>query len=423
MFEETTLGNVVSSIVGGGTPARIVSDYWNGLIPWASVKDFSDGQSFIQNTQEHITEKGLMNSASHLIKPNTVLICTRMAVGRAALTTQPTAINQDVKALYTNEKITPEYLLLLLNQNRPLLESMAIGSTVKGIVLSQLLDLKIKLPPPGLQPKIAAVLSSVDRAIEQTEKLIEKQKRIKRGLLHDLLTKGIDAGGAIRSEATHEFKDSPLGRIPKDWEVENVGNFLMKARGFVQTGPFGSQLHAHEYVAEGVPVIMPQDILGEEISTLDIAQITEDKANQLKRHKTKVNDVVFARRGDLSRIVAINEKTQGWLCGTGCLLMRVSKKYLNASWFAHIYRWQTTQTQVEATAVGSTMPNLNSQIITNLLVAFPSIEEQDLITGISSAREKEIKILERQRQKLKAVKKGLMQDLLTENAEARIGNL
>ncbi len=69
-------------------------------------------------------------------------------------------------------------------------------------------------------------MSSIDKAIEQTEKLIEKQKRIKRGLLHDLLTKGIDENGAIRSEATHEFKDSPLGRIPKDWEVASVGNLF-----------------------------------------------------------------------------------------------------------------------------------------------------------------------------------------------------
>jgi type I restriction enzyme S subunit len=76
------------------------------------------------------------------------------------------------------------------------------------------------------QSKIAEVLSTVDRAIEQTEALIAKQERIKTGLMQDLLTRGIDEHGNLRSESTHKFKDSPLGRIPIEWEVLPLGNLL-----------------------------------------------------------------------------------------------------------------------------------------------------------------------------------------------------
>ena len=74
------------------------------------------------------------------------------------------------------------------------------------------------------QSKIAEILSTVDQAIDQTEALIAKQQRIKTGLMQDLLTRGIDENGNLRSEETHEFKDSPLGRIPVEWEVKTIGN-------------------------------------------------------------------------------------------------------------------------------------------------------------------------------------------------------
>ena len=78
-------------------------------------------------------------------------------------------------------------------------------------------------PPPDEQAKIAEVLSTVDRAIEETEALIAKQQRIKTGLMQDLLTRGIDEHGNLRSEQTHEFKDSPLGRIPVEWDAIAFG--------------------------------------------------------------------------------------------------------------------------------------------------------------------------------------------------------
>ena len=115
--------------------------------------------------------------------------------------------------------------------------------------------------------------------------MIAKQQRIKTGLMQDLLTHGIDENGNLRSEETHEFKDSPLGRIPVAWDVKSLGFALRESCGFLQTGPFGSQLHAHDYVHEGVPVVMPQDILHGEISEDKIARIPEMRAKDLSRHR------------------------------------------------------------------------------------------------------------------------------------------
>ena len=102
----------------------------------------------------------------------------------------------------------------------------ASGSTRYGLPILRLKLLKSLLPPKPEQTKIAEILSTVDRAIEQTEALIAKQQRIKTGLMQDLLTRGIDEHGNLRSEQTHQFKDSPLGRIPVEWEVRKMESSL-----------------------------------------------------------------------------------------------------------------------------------------------------------------------------------------------------
>jgi type I restriction enzyme S subunit len=219
------LRDMIERVVGGGTPSRAVQTYWNGDIPWASVKDFRDTSQILNDTEEHISPLGLANSAANLIEPGAALICTRMAVGRAAISAHPVAINQDIKALYPREHLHVRYLLLLLAFTRRELESKSIGSTVKGITLKDLLSLQVLIPPLPEQRRIADMLDTVDAAIQQTEALIAKLKLMKAGLLHDLLTRGLDEQGNLRDPDAHpeQFKDSPLGRIPRGWEVRSLG--------------------------------------------------------------------------------------------------------------------------------------------------------------------------------------------------------
>jgi type I restriction enzyme S subunit len=219
----------------------------------------------------------------------------------------------------------------------------------------------------------------MDAASAHTEALITKLKQIKAGLLHDLLTCGMDENGQLRDAIANpkQFKDSPLGRIPKDWELITLRDVVTRSGGLIQTGPFGSQLHAYEYVDVGVPVIMPQDIRDGYISDSHIVRIPLKKSRTLARHLVELNDVVFARRGDLGRCVAINEREVGWLCGTGCLLFRPPEKEIDAHWLAATYRHERSQRQILSRAVGSTMVNLNSTLLADLLIAKPTYTEAD----------------------------------------------
>lgn len=266
------------------------------------------------------------------------------------------------------------------------------------------------------QRAIAQILDTLDTAIRETEALIDKLKAVKQGLLHDLLTRGIDANGQLRppqSEAPQLYKKSPLGWIPREWEVVPLGEIASRSSGLLQTGPFGSQLHAHEYVVDGIPVVMPQDMVNGELSVESIARITQRKAVALSRHRVRPNDLVFSRRGDLSRCVAIEDLHEGWLCGTGCLLARLPAGEINGYWLSLVYQQPGIQSQVMGRAVGSTMANLNTSILAAITIARPDIAEQNEIALRLKVAGQRISGEERMLAKMRFEKTGLMDDLLT----------
>ena len=304
------LGDLAQKIEGGGTPPRNEPSYWDGDIPWASVKDLRGVK--LSTTEESISELGLKNSSSKLIPSNTMIIASRMAVGKAVFFNRDVAINQDLKAFYPKKNTDGLFLLQWYLSQSEKIESLATGSTVKGIRLDDLTLLPIDLPPLPEQQKIATILSSVDDVIEKTRAQIDKLKDLKTGMMQELLTKGV---------GHTDFKNSPVGRIPAAWEIARLGDIVLP-KG-IQTGPFGSQLHSHEYIEWGVPVIMPRDMKGNKIDPASVAHIPLEKAAELDKHRVEIGDLVFARRGDIGRFALVDKSNEGWVCGTGCLKVRL----------------------------------------------------------------------------------------------------
>lgn len=153
------LGELVE-IKGGGTPSRSVPDYWGGPIPWATVKDFKS--TILDATLESITLEGVASSATTIVPAGSIIVPTRMAVGKAAINTIDMAINQDLKAIMPREGVDRYFLLHFLLSKAEYLECRAQGATVKGIKL----ELLRSLPFPDLslkdQRRIAKILERAD---------------------------------------------------------------------------------------------------------------------------------------------------------------------------------------------------------------------------------------------------------------------
>jgi len=238
------------------------------------------------------------------------------------------------------------------------------------------------------QTKIAEVLSTVDRAIEQTEALIAKQQRIKTGLMQDLLTRGIDEHGNLRSEKTHKFKDSPLGRIPVEWEVYQIGNVARLQRGHditeteLQEGPH--------------PVVSSSGAIGYHF-----------------KYTSNSPNVVVGRKGTIGKVHYIEQDF--WAHDT---TLYVTNFFGNNERFVY-YLFTYLDLARYGTKSGS--PSLNRNDIYPVLVALPTPKEQMQIARLLLEHDCETDIMVLNLDKAVHIKIALMQHLLT--GKKRVPNL
>jgi len=414
-WEEIRVANL-GEVVAGGTPTRNNSSYWNGDIPWATPSEITRLHcKYLSETAERITAAGLAGSAARLLPEKSIVVTTRATLGEAAITTCPLATNQGFKNIVPNVSTDPLFTYYKIKTLRGEMERLASGTTFLEISKADFEEISFSCPKLAEQERIGLILDTLDTSIEQTEALTAKLKQVRAGLLHDLMTRGVDENGEVRDPFVHPsaFKDSAMGKIPISWSVEKLGERLARCRGHIQTGPFGSQLHASDYVAGGVPVVMPQDIDEGAVTLANIACTSYAKANELSRHKLKPADLIFSRRGDLGRCAVVGARESGWLCGTGCLLMRFEQTKLMAGWLSLAYQHDSGQRQIAARAVGTTMANLNTDLLNHLVFAFPPIEEQEMVVSVAAEAGKRIAAARDELAKLKMLRAGLTDDLLT----------
>ena len=384
MFESRPLADAVAKQVGGGTPSRQVPAYWNGPIPWASVKDFADGGDALLSTQESITAAGLSASASNLVPAGTPLVCTRMAVGRSAVAPMPVAINQDVKALSPAVGTSPAYLLRLLQYVQPRADAAAVGSTVKGIRIQDYLSIAVPMAPSEEQGRIAEILDTLDTTIRQTEAIIEKLKQVKQGLLHDLLTRGIDANGELRPshrQAPHLYKDSPLGWIPVDWQVELLDDVAFRGSGHTPSKSVPSYWNGGvRWVSLADSNRLDQiyiDRTDKEISDFGIAN-----SSAVKHPAGTVilsRDAGVGKSAVLASEMAVSQHFMAWRCTD-----RLANLYL-------YFKLQHMKPAFEAIALGSTVKTIGLDYFRKLRVPVPARSEQDTSVEIMLVAESNVR--------------------------------
>ena len=154
----------------------------------------------------------------------------------------------------------------------------------------------------------------------------------------------------------------------------------------IQTGPFGSQLHQSDYKPSGIPCIMPCNI-GSNLDIIcdNIAYISEDDLNRLAKHKTQEGDIVYSRRGDIEKCAYISSKESGWLCGTGCLKVSIDNTVATPKFIAYLLSTPDSKAWLVGNAVGTTMLNLNTTVLSDFPISLPDIETQQKVVDIIDA--------------------------------------
>ncbi len=263
------------------------------------------------------------------------------------------------------------------------------------------------LPLLAEQKKIAHILSTVQRAIEAQERIIQTTTELKKALMHKLFTEG------LRNEPQ---KQTEIGPIPKSWESISLGELCEKPDGALQTGPFGSQLHKDEYQNDGIAVVNPTHLIGNRINHEKVPRVSEEVAQRLGKHRLRKFDILFARRGEIGRQGLVADSEETWLCGTGCFLVRANKPFIDNRFLALYFATEQLVKWLYSHAAGAIMPNLNNSVMRRLPVFYPSLKIQhDVIDAFSAIEQKAITATRK-----KAALQDLFRTLLHELMTAKI---
>ena len=284
----------------------------------------------------------------------------------------------------------------------------ASGSTRFGLPIGAIENIDIPFPPQPEQSKIAEILSTVDQAIDQTEALIAKQQRIKTGLMQDLLTRGVDENGNLRSEETHEFKDSPLGRIPVEWDVRKINSIS----DFVTSGARG---WAKYYSDEGAVFLRIGNLTRDHINMRfdDTVFVRLPGSAEGLRTLVAPGDVLISVTADLGLIGVIPEVFGEGYINQHIALVRISDPEVDQRFVGWFLQSRAGQAQFERHNESGAKAGLNLPTIRSLLVASPPLDEQRHIAKVLDANTERISGFKAELDKQSHLKTALMQDILT----------
>jgi type I restriction enzyme S subunit len=204
--------------------------------------------------------------------------------------------------------------------------------------------------------------------------------------------------------------------FPEGWAEQHLAELCDGDDG-IQTGPFGSQLHQSDYSDDGIPVVMPKNMIAFRIVSDGIARIPEQTAERLTRHRLIEGDTVYGRRGDIGRRAYVSEREVGWLCGTGCLRMRPNNQKIDPRFLFDALGAPKTAGTIANRAKGATLPNLNSTILRSVPVLVPSRPMQELYSSKIRPIKSQIETLAAYNEKLGAARDLLLPRLMSGEVE------
>ena len=323
----------------------------------------------------------------------------------------PMAINQDVKALFPAAGVSATYLLKLLQFVQPRAEALAVGSTVKGIRIQDYLNIEVPIAETNAQLIIADVLDTLDTAIHETEAIIAKLKAVKQGLLHDLLTRGIDANGELRppqTEAPHLYKPSPLGWIPKEWNAPRLVDVSTR----ITDGTHQSVKTVADSGGE-VPFLFVSCIRDGEIAWDKAASITKrDYIRISKGREPRPGMVLYTAVGSYGQAAEVGDTREfAFQRHIACIYPDATQ--VVAGFMPVVLNWEPMRRYADRVALG----NAQKTITLGELSLYPFVcptraEQEEIVRRLGATQEKlaaELRFME----KLQLQKAGLMDDLLT----------
>ena len=431
----------VGAIIGGGTPPS--GDYENfadggTAVAWLTPADLGKYVGlYVSHGARDLTVKGLKSSSATLMPKNSVLFTSRAPIGYTAIAANEITTNQGFKSVVPYIVECSRYIAAYLQAFGPWIDSKASGTTFREVSGKIVSGLPFPLPPLAEQQRIVAKVDELMALCDQLEAARNereaRRQRLTAASLHRL-NQPVDAA-ALRADARfyldnltrlttrpeqikqlrqtilnlavrgclvpQDPKDEPASELlkriaveraagrkiqvpeknsgenlPVGWDAANLSNYALD----VCTGPFGSALHQSDYIKNGIPLVNPSHMVNDRIVSDEMVSVPLEIAERLSSYRLEPGDVVMARRGEVGRAALVEPRQKGWLCGTGSFYLRFSQE-INRHFFLLLLRSTQFRSYLAGKAVGTTMVNLNHNILNNARLQIPPLAEQHRIVA------------------------------------------
>lgn len=404
------LDKLCNHIQSGGTPKSDNEEYYIGEIPFVAIEDITSSNKYLLKTKKHISEEGLKNSAAWLVPKDSLMYSIYATLGSTLISKIDAATNQAILNLIVNtEKIDVEYLYYFLTSLKNQIHKYSAQTTQSNLNAAIVKAFEIKYPEDKPeQIRIAEILSTADETIAHTEALLAKYQRIKTGLMQDLLTKGIDENGNIRSKATHKFVVKNGVEVPEEWEVDTLGGL----KPYITSG---SRNWAEYYSIEGSAFIRIGNLTREHINLRldDVQRVDVKNSSEGKRTKLVKDDIIISITADLGIIGVIPEKFEEAYINQHIALVRFYDENINPRFIGLFLASYSGVQQFDLLNDSGAKAGLSLRTIQNLKVVLPDYPEQCLIVSKIDSIDNHIQNEKLNLKKLQSLKTGLMQDLLS----------
>jgi type I restriction enzyme, S subunit len=320
------------------------------------------------------------------VRPGDLLVCEGGEVGRSAVWQGQLEECFYQKALHRlrprsgNESAYFFYYVLHAAANLGIFSGSEGKATIAHLTAETFRRHRFPFPPADEQVAIAVSLDretgKIDALVEEQQQLIELVKEKRQAVISHAVTKGLNPDALMKDSGIKW-----IGDLPAHWDLKPLRRFPCS----VQTGPFGSQLHADEYITGGTPVINPVNLIDGTIIPGEETTVGSDVVDRLRHQQLQIGDVIFSRRGELGRCALVSDAEAGWLCGTGAMILRLDRTNLTNEYLSTYLSLGLLRQYFESFSIGATMESLSSSTLLAMPLILPPRQEQlNIVSFVNS---------------------------------------
>jgi type I restriction enzyme S subunit len=345
-----SLGSLLTANRGGGTPSTAIPEYWDGEIPWTSIGDMNTPGMFIETTRRWITEAGLRNSSTTLVKAGDVLVAVKISPGAMKIASRDIAINQDIRGLTLDSRVNPAFLVYFFRT----FSIVGDGTIVKGITNATLEKVKVPLPPLEVQNEIVRILDTFTELGAELASELEARKTqfeyIRTELIRDCIEK---------------YPSAPIGSM-----ISHLRTGLNPRQNFVLNPPGAKCSY-----------ITVRELDGFGIRTTDKTDKVDEHgfAAIQNRSKLQAGDVLFSATGTIGRTALVENTPSDWGIKEGVYAITTDSAKLHPRFLIYLFGHSTIYDEIIARSEGSTVRSISMASLKALMIPAPPLAVQKSI--------------------------------------------